>query len=145
MHWIQKRFCPTDFFWSVMKMKFTKKICLTCTRVCQIQALGQSGYKTEIFSKRTHKISKKKENFFRFLWILGKLDWRAKLESAFSLMVCYCKITSRCNDFDLRLCFIKKALRMTCICAMTLFIAAAIKKFEDMISILCDVIHNVSM
>jgi hypothetical protein len=28
---------------------------------------------------------------------------------------------------------------------MTLFIAAAIKKFEDMISILCDVIHNVSM
>jgi hypothetical protein len=34
------------------------KISLTCPKVHQIQDLGQSEYKTGIFSKRTHKISK---------------------------------------------------------------------------------------
>jgi hypothetical protein len=47
-------FLPNDFFWSIMKME-SKKLSL---HVRQIQNLGQLKYKTEIFSKRTHKISK---------------------------------------------------------------------------------------
>ena len=40
-----------------------QKISLTCPRVSQIQDLGKSEQKTEIFSKRTHKISKILFNF----------------------------------------------------------------------------------
>ena len=64
------------------------KIFLTFPRVRQIQDLGQPEYKTEIFSKRTHKISK-------ILFNVGsyELDWKAKLENAYSLMIRNCKNT----------------------------------------------------
>ena len=64
-------FWPKDFFWSVLKMTFEKNISVW---VRQIQDLGQSGLKTEIFSKRTHKISKLLFNF-------GPCEDLARLES----------------------------------------------------------------
>ena len=51
-----------------------QKICLKSPRVSQIQDLGQSEYKTEIFSKRTHKISK-------IMFNLGSYESIARLES----------------------------------------------------------------
>ena len=73
VHEIQKTFWPKDFFLSTMKVTFSNKI-LTYPRVSQMQDLGQSEYKTDIFSKRTHNISK-------LLFNLGSYESLARLES----------------------------------------------------------------
>ena len=54
-----------------------------CPRVCQTQDLGQWEKKIEIFSKRTHKISK-------ILFNLGSCEFSARLESK----------TRKCLFFD---------------------------------------------
>ena len=50
-----------------------QKIFITCSRVRQIQDLGQSKYKLRLFSKRTHGISK-------ILFNLGSCEFLARLE-----------------------------------------------------------------
>ena len=43
---------------AIIKKTFLKTFSVACPRAHQIQDTGQSEYKTEIFSKITHKISK---------------------------------------------------------------------------------------
>ena len=58
-----------------------QKLFLTCLRVHQIQNLGQSEYKTEIFSKRTHKISK-------IIFNVGSYESLVRLESKIRKCLC---------------------------------------------------------
>ena len=51
-----------------------QKIFITCSRVHQIQDLGQSKYKLRLFSKRTHGISK-------IVFNLGSYEFLARLKS----------------------------------------------------------------
>ena len=84
----KKKIRPKDFFWSVMKMTFTRNI----------PNMPQGQPNPWFRSIRVQnwdflkKDSKDFKNSFQsgFLWIP---NWRAKLESAYSLMVHYCKNT----------------------------------------------------
>ena len=85
MHGIQNCFWPRDFFWSIMKITFTKYIPNLS------QGLPNPGFRsvreTEIFSWRTHKISKIRFN----LGCCERLE--SKIRKCLFLMVHYCKNT----------------------------------------------------
>ena len=73
VHEIQIFFCQKISFEALWRCHL-QIISLTCSRVRQIQDLGQLKYKTEIFSQRTHKISK-------ILFNLGSYESLESLES----------------------------------------------------------------
>ena len=90
VHEIWKFFWSKDFFWSFMKMKLTKNI------PNMSQGLPNPGFRSVRVKKL--KFSQKRHTRFKkffSIWVpVNTLqDWRGKLESAFSLMVYYCRNT----------------------------------------------------
>ena len=69
VHDIQNFLEPKDFSWGIMKVPYTK-IFITCSRVPQIQYVGDSKYKLTFLKKDSQGF--KNSIYLGFLWIRSK-------------------------------------------------------------------------
>ena len=69
VHDIQNFLEPKDFSWGIMKVPYTK-IFITCSRVPQIQYVGDSKYKLTFLKKDSQDF--KNSIYLGFLWIRSK-------------------------------------------------------------------------